>query len=77
MLEKQGKFGKFLGCSNYPTCDNIQNIYPEGVDPNKEVICEKCGAKMILKRSKFGSYFYACPNYPTCKNIVNIVKEKN
>ncbi len=33
-----------------------------------DVICEKCGANMIINSGKFGNY-YACSNYPTCQNI--------
>ena len=32
-----------------------------------DVICEKCGAKMVYKDGKFGR-FLACPSYPACKN---------
>lgn len=33
-----------------------------------DVICDKCGAKMIIKSGRYGNY-YACSNYPECKNI--------
>ena len=33
-----------------------------------DVICDKCGARMIVKSGKYGNY-YACSNYPTCQNI--------
>lgn len=33
-----------------------------------DIICEKCGAKMIVKVGRYGK-FIACPNYPDCKNI--------
>ena len=39
-----------------------------------DVICEKCGAPMIIKSGRYGNY-YACSNYPECKNIKS-VKEK-
>ena len=39
-----------------------------------EVLCEKCGAPMIINSGKYGNY-YACSNYPTCKNI-KAVNEK-
>ena len=32
-----------------------------------DIICDKCGAKMIVKSGRFGK-FAACPNYPTCRN---------
>ena len=35
-----------------------------------DVICDKCGAKMIIKMGRYGK-FLACPNYPECKNIKN------
>ena len=39
-----------------------------------EVLCEKCGAPMIINSGKYGNY-YACSNYPSCKNI-KAVNEK-
>ncbi|HIT84743.1 MAG TPA: type I DNA topoisomerase [Candidatus Ornithomonoglobus intestinigallinarum] len=36
-------------------------------DEESDVICEKCGRKMVYKLSKFGK-FLACPGYPECKN---------
>lgn len=33
-----------------------------------DVICEKCGAHMIVKMGRYGKYL-ACPNYPKCRNI--------
>ena len=39
-----------------------------------DVICDRCGAKMIYKSGRFGK-FLACPNYPTCKNTKAINKD--
>ena len=36
-----------------------------------DIVCDKCGAKMIIKTGRFGK-FLACPNYPKCKNIKNM-----
>lgn len=33
-----------------------------------DVLCEKCGAHMIVKIGRYGKYL-ACPNFPSCKNI--------
>ena len=38
-------------------------IPPEETD----IICDKCGAKMVVKSGRYGK-FAACPNYPECKN---------
>lgn len=37
-----------------------------------DVICEKCGAKMVYKLGRYGK-FLACPNFPECKNTKAIV----
>lgn len=33
-----------------------------------DVVCEKCGRKMVIKQGRFGK-FLACPGYPECQNI--------
>ena len=38
-------------------------IPPEETD----IVCEKCGSRMIVRNGRFGT-FAACPNYPTCRN---------
>lgn len=40
-------------------------------DEESDVVCEKCGRKMVYKISKFGK-FLACPGYPECKNTKTI-----
>ena len=41
-----------------------------------DVICDRCGAKMVYKKGRFGK-FLACPNFPTCKNTKALDKEGN
>ena len=43
-------------------------------DEETDVVCEKCGRKMVIKTGRFGK-FLACPGYPECKNTKKIVKE--
>lgn len=43
-------------------------------DEESDVICDKCGARMVYKVSRFGR-FLACPNYPECKNTKSIIVE--
>ncbi len=40
-------------------------------DEPSDVVCDKCGAKMVIRMGKYGK-FLACPNYPECKNVKNI-----
>ncbi len=39
-----------------------------------DMICEKCGAKMVVRSGKFGR-FAACPNYPKCRNTKPLEKK--
>ena len=39
-----------------------------------DIICEKCGSRMVVKNGKFGK-FIACPNYPRCRNTKPFVTE--
>ena len=41
-----------------------------------DIICEKCGSKMVIKSGRFGK-FAACPNYPACKNTKPLDKDGN
>ncbi len=76
MIVKNGRFGKFAACPNYPTCKNTKPLNapkPEAegeAQTEKKVVvadfkCEKCGGDMVLRTGRYGS-FYACANYPTC-----------
>ncbi len=40
-----------------------------------DIICEKCGAKMVVKSGRYGK-FAACPNYPKCRNTKPLEPEK-
>lgn len=72
MIVKNGRYGKFAACPNYPSCKNTKPLTKsaEGLIEKKQEIapikCELCGADMILRHGKFGS-FYACSKYPECK----------
>ena len=68
MIRRIGKYGKYLACSNYPTCSNIVS---ESETEISEMRCPKCGANMVVKSGKFGK-FLACPNYPECSSILPI-----
>jgi DNA topoisomerase-1 len=65
MLLRWGKFGKFLGCSGYPECKNIQPLQ-KPVDLG--VKCPECKEGNIKERkSRWGKIFYGCDRYPECK----------
>ena len=64
LVIRNGKFGKFTACSNYPTCKYIKKEEKEVVKICK---CKECGGTIIEKRTKKGKIFYGCDNYPKCK----------
>jgi len=64
MVYREGKFGKFLACSNYPSCKNTQNV--EAEPPVDLGNCPKCGGQVNVRMSKKGTVFYGCSNYPNC-----------
>ena len=63
MVIREGKFGKFMGCSNYPNCKNIMPLSQENKQVGK---CPECGKDMVERKSKKGKTFYACTGYPEC-----------
>jgi DNA topoisomerase-1 len=73
MIYKNGRFGKFLACPNYPECKCTKAIDKNGNVQETEVVvptfagfkCEACGGEMVVRNGRYGS-FYACQNYPTC-----------
>lgn len=71
MVVRVSKYGRFLGCSNYPKCKNTKPLY-EVVEKKEEpelaegVYCDICGKPMVIRKSKKGS-FYGCIDYPKCK----------
>ena len=67
MVIKTGRFGKFLACSDYPTCKVTRPIL------NKiGVPCPKCGDDLVQRRSRGrGRIFYGCARYPACDFVVN------
>lgn len=61
MIIKWGRYGKFIGCSNFPACRNTKP-YLEKIG----VACPKCGGELAEKRSRKRRIFYGCSNYPEC-----------
>ncbi|HCX25233.1 TPA: type I DNA topoisomerase, partial [Candidatus Collierbacteria bacterium] len=59
---RDGKFGKFLSCSQYPECAYKAPyiLYVEGVT------CEKCGKRVVMKKTRTNRDFFGCEDYPNC-----------
>jgi DNA topoisomerase-1 len=61
LLFRQGRHGKFIGCSGFPDCRYTAQI------PLPDVSCPECGGAVVERRTRRGRKFYGCANYPTCE----------
>ena len=61
MVIKQGKFGRFLGCSGYPECQNTKPLAIGVQCPQDD-----CDGYLCERRTKKGKVFFGCSNYPNC-----------
>jgi DNA topoisomerase-1 len=62
LVVKQGRFGEFTACTNYPTCRYIKH-------KTTGVKCPKDGdrgGEIVERKSKRGKLFFGCSNYPDC-----------
>ena len=80
MVVKNGRFGKFAACPNYPQCRNTKPLVtktPEEIEQEEKKVvvadfkCELCGADMVQRSGRYGSFF-ACSRFPEC----NFTKQK-
>jgi len=83
IVEKKGRFGDFLSCSNYPECKTIFTKNEDGTFKVKEKAvvkstgrkcpeCKKNGrdGELVERTNKSnGNTFIACNAYPRCKYI--------
>ena len=90
MVIKNGRFGKFAACPNYPACRNTKPIDKDGnaivkgegaentgaTPAPDDVKCDVCGGPMVIRRGRYGN-FYACANYPECRSTKPINKDLN
>lgn len=68
LVYRNGRFGRFISCINYPECKYTENAENDLQELEKtEKICPECGSRMIIKKGRFGP-FWACSNYPECKH---------
>ena len=61
LVIKQGRYGRFVGCSNYPACR-----YTKPLVARLGVLCPKDRGEIVERRTRTGRVFYGCANYPAC-----------
>lgn len=67
-----GDFSKLLGDAE----KSLEKLDDDFLKEELDILCEKCGAKMVVKKGRFGR-FAACPNYPKCKNAKPLDRDGN
>ncbi|MEW7983181.1 MAG: type I DNA topoisomerase [gamma proteobacterium symbiont of Phacoides pectinatus] len=76
-----GRHGRFVGCTNYPTCSYTRDLdgtqreqqEPETVEGRN---CPDCGSTLVIKRGKY-SKFIGCSGYPGCRYIEPLEKPED
>ncbi|WP_269531385.1 type I DNA topoisomerase [Chitinimonas sp. BJYL2] len=64
LVVKAGRYGKFIGCANYPKCKHIE---PLEKPKDTGVTCPSCKLGTLSERkSRYGKLFYSCNTYPKC-----------
>ncbi len=61
MVVRNGRYGTFFACSNYPECTFTKQ---KTVDTG--AVCPKCSSKILARHGKGRTLFYSCEKYPEC-----------
>jgi len=70
LVVKLGRYGKFIGCNNFPECTYRRNLDGQvrAAPELLEETCPECGRPLAKKVGRFGP-FVGCSGYPDCKYI--------
>ncbi|MDC9729449.1 MAG: type I DNA topoisomerase [Methyloprofundus sp.] len=73
-----GRNGRFIGCTDYPTCSYTRNLNDDGTESNEPEIvadrkCPSCESELVIKAGRYGK-FIGCSSYPKCKHIEPLEK---
>ncbi len=67
LIYKDGKFGRFICCSNYPKCNYIKKEPKEVIYTGEN--CPVCGKPLVERTYDKDKKFVACSGYPKCNYI--------
>ena len=67
LVEKTGRFGRFIACSNYPECK-----FTKPVTMGLHCPVEDCTGELVERISKKKKKFYGCSRYPGCDFITGL-----
>lgn len=63
---------KFIGCSNYPSCNYIRSLKPKEEPKELDIPCPLCSKNIIIRKNKKGSEFIACTGFPKCHYMLDM-----
>jgi len=64
---RNGRKGKFYGCSNYPKCRYTKDFKDDSIKEDVNVeLCPDCGSKLVKRNGKRGA-FWGCSAFPKCR----------
>jgi DNA topoisomerase I len=67
LVEKSGRFGRFIACSNYPECK-----YTRPYTMGYHCPLEGCSGELVERISKKRKKFYGCSRYPDCDFVTGL-----
>jgi DNA topoisomerase-1 len=68
LMYRKGRFGKFIGCTNYPKCKHIESLTNKAQPAGTGIECPECQkGEIVARKSRYGKLFYSCNRYPDCK----------
>ena len=78
LVYRNGRFGKFISCSNFPKCKytaQMEKSEKEKPEPTGKM-CPECGNELLKRKSRFGSFFLGCSAFPKCTYMENLEGER-
>ena len=78
LVYRNGRFGRFISCSNFPKCKYTAQMEKEGKEKPEPTgkMCPECGSELLKRKSRFGSFFLGCSGFPKCTYMENLDGER-
>jgi DNA topoisomerase-1 len=70
LVERDGRFGRFIACGSYPKCKFIKKDETGALGNHTGVPCPMCKKGFMTERKGRFGIFYSCTQYPDCKNAI-------
>ena len=75
LVERFGRYGKFVCCEDYPNCKYVKKEEKEA-PKLLDRMCPECGSPLVVRKNKRGEEFIGCSNFPKCRYIEGSATKK-